>query len=350
MQDASTPTPFDENADSAADDGQSAEFELADVAAFEQRTGRGEGGERTPRAAADDWLIEVDDTDYLAPLPGSPPARSSYADGDASASAGDDDSDDEDSDDSDDDDYVREPEEPVRLQKVLAAAGVGSRRKCEQLIVEGRVEVDGVVVRELGSRVRPDSAIIRVDGERLNLRSDLVYLAFNKPRGVLSTMADDKGRESIGTYLVDRKERLFHVGRLDADSEGLILLTNDGELAHRLTHPKYGVQKTYLAQVAAPVPRHLGRALMRGIELEDGLAKADDYQLLDVSGGRALIQIVLHEGRKHIVRRMLATAGFPVQQLVRTAHGPITLGHLRSGAVRKLSRSELAALYRLVGL
>lgn len=314
MQDAGTPTPTDPTDSTDAieltEDGGDGGDELADVAAFERRTGR----------AADDG--------------------DSYGDMDA------DDVDDVDG----EDDVVREPEEPIRLQKVLASAGVGSRRKCEQLIVEGRVEVDGVVVRELGTRVRPDSAVIRVDGERLNLRSDRVYLAFNKPRGVLSTMSDEKGRESIATFVADRSQRLFHVGRLDADSEGLILLTNDGELAHRLTHPRFGVQKTYLAQVAAPVPRNLGRALMRGIELEDGVAKADDYQLLDVSGGRALIQIVLHEGRKHIVRRMLATAGFPVQQLVRTAHGPITLGHLRSGAVRKLTRAELAALFRAVDL
>ena len=240
--------------------------------------------------------------------------------------------------------------EPVRLQKVLAQAGIGSRRKSEQLIAAGRVEVDGKVVRELGTRVDPQRAVIRVDGERLNLRADLVYLAFNKPRGVMSTMSDEKGRESIATFVEDREQRLFHVGRLDADSEGLILLTNDGELAHRLTHPRYGIQKTYLVQVAAPVPRNLGRALMRGIELDDGLAKVDNYELLDVSGGRALLQLSLHEGRKHIVRRMMAQAGFPVQQLVRTAHGPITLGHLRSGAVRKLTRSELAALYRAVGL
>jgi 23S rRNA pseudouridine2605 synthase len=304
MQDAITPPPIDPDAEDAD---QSAEFELADVAAFERRTGRADGADRVPRAdLGADWLVEVDDTDYLTPRG---PAAGRISLGDSAADDDESDRDGSDGDEGDDPDYAR----------------------------------------ELGSRVRPDSAIIRVDGERLNLRTDMVYLAFNKPRGVLSTMADDKGRESIGTYVADR-DRLFHVGRLDADSEGLILLTNDGELAHRLTHPRYGVQKTYLAQVAAPVPRNLGRALLRGIELEDGLAKADDYQLLDVSGGRALIQIVLHEGRKHIVRRMLATAGFPVQQLVRTAHGPITLGHLRSGAVRKLSRSELAALYRLVGL
>ena len=305
--------------------------EFVDLAAFERRTGRAEvdysraDEPRVSGTAGEDFDYTYDD------LPDSQ---------DPGAEAGD-----------SSDDSTREwSGERIRLQKVLAQAGVGSRRKSEQMIVEGRVEVDGVVVRELGTRVDPDHAVIRVDGERLNLRADLVYLAFNKPRGVMSTMSDEKGRESIATYVEDRSQRLFHVGRLDADSEGLILLTNDGELAHRLTHPRYGVTKTYLAQVAAPVPRNLGRALMNGIELEDGVAKADSYELLDVSGGRALIQISLHEGRKHIVRRMLAAAGFPVQQLVRTAHGPITLGHLRSGAVRKLNRSELAALYRLVGL
>ncbi|MDR1999335.1 MAG: rRNA pseudouridine synthase [Frankiaceae bacterium] len=239
---------------------------------------------------------------------------------------------------------------PIRLQKALAAAGAGSRRACEQLIAQGRVEVDGKIVRELGVRVDPERAVIRVDGERLSLRADRVYLAFNKPRGVMSTMSDEKGRESIATFVEDRSQRLFHVGRLDADSEGLILLTNDGELANRLTHPRYGVRKTYLVQVAAPVPRNLGRALIRGIELEDGLAKADGYQLLDVAGGRALIQLTIHEGRNRIVRRLMEAAGFPVQKLVRTAHGPIALGHLRSGAVRKLTRSELAALYRAVGM
>jgi 23S rRNA pseudouridine2605 synthase len=312
-----------------------ADMEIADVAGFERRSGK--RPEDSPAGGGRDGASAVD---------GGQPDTGADDGAGAEVSA--------DGERVEEDDELEElprpGSEPIRLQKVLASAGIGSRRKCEQLIVEGRVEVDGAVVRELGTRVRPDSAVIRVDGERLNLRSDLVYLAFNKPRGVMSTMSDDKGRESIGTFVEDRAQRLFHVGRLDADSEGLILLTNDGELAHRLTHPRYGIKKTYLAQVAAPVPRNLGRALMRGIELEDGIAKADDYQLLDVSGGRALIQIVLHEGRKHIVRRMLATAGFPVQQLVRTAHGPITLGHLRSGAVRKLTRSELAALYRAVGL
>jgi 23S rRNA pseudouridine2605 synthase len=234
----------------------------------------------------------------------------------------------------------------VRLQKVLASAGLGSRRACENLITDGRVTVDGRVVTQLGTRVDPASAVVAVDGERLNLREDLVYLALNKPRGVLSTMHDERGRPNVGDYVKERTERLYHVGRLDADSEGLLLLTNDGDLAHRLMHPSFGVSKTYLADVPAPVPRNLGTRLRRGVELEDGVARADDFRVYSAAGGRAMVEIVLHEGRKHIVRRMLAEVGFPVRQLARTAIGPVQLGNLRPGAVRHLSRGELAALYK----
>ena len=238
----------------------------------------------------------------------------------------------------------------VRLQKVLAAAGIGSRRACEALITDGRVTVDGRVVTQLGTRIDPATAVVTVDGERLNLREDLVYLALNKPRGVLSTMHDERGRPNVGDYVKERTERLFHVGRLDAESEGLLLLTNDGDLAHRLMHPSFGVSKTYLADVPAPVPRNLGTRLRRGVELDDGLAKADDFRVYSTAGGRAMVEIVLHEGRKHIVRRMLAAVGFPVRQLARTAIGPVQLGNLRPGAVRRLSRGELAALYKAVEL
>src|SRR5690348_10044837 len=165
--------------------------------------------------------------------------------------------------------------EPIRLQKVLAAAGLGSRRACEELIAAGRVCVDGDVVTELGTRVDPERAVIHVDGRRVNVRPDLVYLALNKPRGVLSAMSDDRGRRTVADLVADRPERLFHVGRLDADTEGLLLLTNDGELAHRLMHPGFGVPKTYLATVPGPVPRTLGRRLREGVQLEDGPVRVD---------------------------------------------------------------------------
>jgi 23S rRNA pseudouridine2605 synthase len=238
----------------------------------------------------------------------------------------------------------------VRLQKVLAAAGVGSRRQCEELIGEGRVEVDGEIVRRYGARVDPDRQIIKVDGRRIPSRQDLVYLALNKPAGVVTTMSDDRGRPSITDFLGDRAERLFHVGRLDYDTEGLMLLTNDGELAHRLAHPRYGVAKTYLAEVAGPLPRDVGRRLITGIELEDGVASADKFRVIEQAGKRALVEITLHEGRKHIVRRLLAEAGHPVSRLVRTRVGPVTLGSLRPGSTRALTTREIGELYAAVGL
>jgi 23S rRNA pseudouridine2605 synthase len=238
----------------------------------------------------------------------------------------------------------------VRLQKVLAAAGLGSRRRCEELIGEGRVEVDGETVRRYGARVDPDHQVIRVDGLRIPSRQDLVYLALNKPAGVLTTMSDDRGRRTIGDLLGDREERLYHVGRLDYETEGLMLLTNDGDLAHRLMHPRYGVLKTYLADVPGPVDRDLGRRLMTGIELEDGVASADRFRVVERAGQRALVEITLHEGRKHIVRRLLEAAGHPVSRLVRTQVGPVKLGNLRPGTSRVLTTAEVGALYAAVGL
>jgi 23S rRNA pseudouridine2605 synthase len=238
----------------------------------------------------------------------------------------------------------------VRLQKVLAAAGVGSRRHCEELIGAGRVEVDGETVRRYGARVDPEHQIIRVDGRRIPSRQDLVYLALNKPAGVLTTMSDDRGRPTIADFLGDHGQRLYHVGRLDYDTEGLMLLMNDGELAHRLTHPSYGVLKTYLADVPGPVSRDTGRRLLSGIELEDGVASADKFRVVERAGSRALVEITLHEGRKHIVRRMLAEAGHPVSRLVRTHVGPVALGSLRPGTSRALSTREIGELYSAVGL
>jgi len=236
----------------------------------------------------------------------------------------------------------------VRLQKALASAGVASRRAAEELIVAGRVDVDGEVVRELGRRIDPDNAVVHVDGMRVVLRADLVHLALNKPRGMHSTMSDPQGRRCIGDLVADRPERLFHVGRLDADTEGLLLLTNDGELAHRLMHPSFEVLKTYLAQVPAPVPRDVARQLRAGVELEDGPVTVHSFRVLDSAGPLAMVEVVLHEGRNHIVRRLLEHVGHPVRRLVRTAIGPVRLGNQRPGALRPLTRQELGALYALL--
>ncbi len=238
----------------------------------------------------------------------------------------------------------------VRLQKLLAAAGVGSRRACENLITAGRVEVDGHLVTELGVRIDPQKQTVNVDGSRVTLDESRVYLAFNKPLGVVSTMSDDLDRPCVGDYVSNRKERLFHVGRLDVDTEGLLLLTNDGELAHRLQHPSYGVLKTYLAQIPGPVPRELGRTLREGIELPDGPVKVDSFKLVDSAPGRALVELQLHEGRKHVVRRLLEAVGHPVITLVRTDVGPIRLGDLRSGRMRALNQPEIGQLYSAAGL
>jgi 23S rRNA pseudouridine2605 synthase len=235
-----------------------------------------------------------------------------------------------------------------RLQKILAQAGVGSRRACEDLIFRGRVKVDGKVA-QLGDKVDPETAEIYVDGQRLIADTRLAYLAMNKPRGVVSTMADEKGRTALNDFLGRVEERVYHVGRLDADSEGLLLLTNDGTLAHKLTHPSYGIPKTYMVEVPGPLPRSVGRALQAGVELEDGPAKVDSFKLVDAVGRTALVELVLHEGRNHIVRRMMEEVGHPVNRLVRTAIGPIRLGDLRPGRTRRLSNAEVAALFKAVG-
>jgi 23S rRNA pseudouridine2605 synthase len=240
--------------------------------------------------------------------------------------------------------------EGIRLQKVLAATGLGSRRACEQLIAEGRVSVDGETVRGQGRRVDPGNDVVRVDGMRITAPTDSVHFALNKPRGMVTTMTDPEGRPTVGDLVEGRKERLFHVGRLDAETEGLLLLTNDGELAHRLTHPSYVVPKTYLAEVAGPMARDVGRRLRAGVDLDDGLVRVDGFRLVDSSAGRVLVEIVLHEGRKHVVRRLLAEVGHPVERLVRTQVGPVRLGDQRPGKLRPLSTQEVGALYAAVGL
>jgi 23S rRNA pseudouridine2605 synthase len=241
----------------------------------------------------------------------------------------------------------------VRLQKVLSQAGIASRRVAERMIIDGRVEVDGQLVTELGTRVDPDASVIRVDGARVVLDDSLVYLALNKPRGMHSTMSDDRGRPCVGDLVEHRvrgNKKLFHVGRLDADTEGLLLLTNDGELAHRLMHPSFEVPKTYLATVNGSVPRGLGKKLRAGIELDDGPVAVDDFAVVDAIPGKTLLRVTLHEGRKRIVRRMLAEVGFPVQTLVRTDIGTVSLGEQRPGSIRALRRNEIGELYKAVGL
>jgi 23S rRNA pseudouridine2605 synthase len=238
----------------------------------------------------------------------------------------------------------------VRLQKVLSRAGVASRRAAEDLIAQGRVKVDGDVVREFGRRVDPDNVVIHVDDVRVVVRDDQVYLAFNKPRGVHTTMSDDRGRPCVGDYIRNRDDRLFHVGRLDAETEGLLLLTNDGDLAHRLMHPSFTVDKTYLAEVPGPVPRTIGRRLREGIELDDGPARVDAFRVVDTSGGRAMVEVVLHEGRNRIVRRMFDAVGHPVKRLTRTAIGPVRRGNLHTGELRDLDQKELGQLLDLVDL
>ena len=238
-----------------------------------------------------------------------------------------------------------------RLQKVLAKAGVASRRHAEILIDAGRVEVNGKIISKQGVKVNPSVDVIRVDGVRVNVNEEHEYFVLNKPRGMQSTMSDDLGRPCVGDVVSEKVaagQRLFHVGRLDADTEGLLILTNDGELANRLMHPKYEVTKTYLATVLGEADRKLVRQLKEGIELEDGLAKADFAQVVDTNQGYSLVRLELHEGRKHIVRRMLKQAGYPVQRLVRTKLHTVQLGDMKPGGLRALNSSELTSLYKAV--
>lgn len=234
--------------------------------------------------------------------------------------------------------------EGERLQKVLARAGLGSRRYCEILIERGRIQVNGTVVTQQGVRVSPGDEI-RFDGDLLPRNEELVVLMMNKPRGVVSAMSDDRGRPCLDEFVADRPERLFHVGRLDQDTSGLLLLTNDGELAQRLAHPRHAVAKTYRATVPAPVAPDVGRRLQSGVELTDGPARVDSFRVVTQHRDRAIIELVLHEGRNRIVRRMLAEVGHPVLELVRTAIGPLHLGGLKPGALRALTAQQVRDLY-----
>lgn len=242
-------------------------------------------------------------------------------------------------------------DEGIRLQKVLAAAGLGSRRHCEQLIEDGLVEVNGRVVAEQGRRVDPLVDVIRVDGARIPPPRRHTYLMFHKPRGVVSTMDDPQGRSTISDYLGKRtRDGLFHVGRLDTPTEGLLLITNDGDFAQRMAHPSHAISKTYVAEVEGVIENTTLRKLSRGITLEDGPVRPDQVKLIQRGGTRSIVQVVLHEGRNRIVRRMFETVGHPIRRLTRTAVGPVRLGQLKVGELRELSRDELGALMDLAGL
>jgi 23S rRNA pseudouridine2605 synthase len=243
----------------------------------------------------------------------------------------------------------------VRLQKLLAASGVASRRKCEELMLGGEVEVDGEIVTRLGTKVDPRTAVIRVRGKRLPPVSAHVYLVLNKPRGVVSTMSDPEGRPTLTDFVADRPERLFHVGRLDTDTDGLIILTNDGDLAHRLAHPSYEIEKTYVAEVTGVVTKATLRALKDGVTLEDGPVQVSAARVVSSHApterqSRSIVELVIHEGRNRIVRRLLDQVGHPVQRLTRTRIGPIGLGRLKQGSVRELDAAELGTLLDSAGL
>lgn len=238
----------------------------------------------------------------------------------------------------------------TRLQKVISQAGIASRRHAEKLITSGRVTVDGVVVRKLGTRVDPRRQAIHVDGDRILIDAEQLTIALNKPVGVVSTMSDPEGRPSLADYTQEYSQRLYHVGRLDTDTAGLILLTNDGELSHRLMHPSWEIPKTYVATVSGEVPRGLRKRLLRGITLDDGPVTIEDFNIKDFYGDLTLVEITLHEGRNRIVRRILEQVGFPVVELVRTQFGPVHIGRLHPGVTRKVEGDVLTELYRSVKL
>ena len=247
---------------------------------------------------------------------------------------------------------MTEPVVGVRLQKVLAQAGIASRRACEVLISEGRVEVNSEVVLEQGRRVDPERDVIRVDGARIPPPRRHRYLALNKPRGVIATMDDPEGRRTIADLLDTRQlrnERLFHVGRLDTDSEGLLIMTNDGDLAQRLAHPSFEVPKTYIAEVAGVVSEQTLKRLRRGITLEDGPVRPSSVKIVSSVGDKTILKITLQEGRNRIVRRTMEAVGHPVRRLSRIGIGPVRLGNLKVGEYRELTREELGGLLDLTG-
>lgn len=246
-----------------------------------------------------------------------------------------------------------------RLQKVLAAAGVASRRVAEQLIVAGRVRVNGEVITELGSRVDPAADLVDVDGTAIQVDPTKRYVMLNKPTGVVSSMRDEQDRPDLRAFTVQWPERLYNVGRLDAETSGLLVLTNDGAIAHVLAHPSFGVTKVYVAKVQGRVTAQTIARLTRGVDLDDGPIAADKARLLDTStrppgslgapAGQSgsLIELTLHSGRNRIVRRMMAEVGHPVTDLVRRQFGPLHLGPLPAGRARELTTVERGALLTL---
>lgn len=235
-----------------------------------------------------------------------------------------------------------------RLQKVLARAGIASRRAAEEMIVAGRIHVNGVRA-ELGQRVDPHKDEVKVDGSLVPLREDLVHYLLNKPAGVVSTADDPEGRPTV-VEMIETDTRVWPVGRLDIETEGAILLTNDGDLTLRLTHPRYGVSKTYVAEVQGSVGSRAARTLARGVDLDDGPTAPAEAKVLERSSSGSVVELVLKEGRNRQARRMFEAVGHPVRRLVRTAIGPLKLGRLKPGTYRKLSPAEVRTLYKAAGL
>lgn len=235
-----------------------------------------------------------------------------------------------------------------RLQRSLARAGFGSRRACEEVIAAGRVEINGRVAT-LGDRLDPTVDEVRVDGSKVNVDPELRTFALHKPRGVTTTMRDPHAERDLTGFL-PKGVHVFPVGRLDRDTEGLLLLTNDGSLAHRLTHPRYAIEKEYLAEVGRPPSQRQLARLRRGVELDDGTARAVDARSAGGAGGRGGVRLVMIEGRKREVRRMLDAVELPVRRLVRVRVGPIRLGKLGPGEIRELGPEDVRALYRAAGL
>ncbi len=234
----------------------------------------------------------------------------------------------------------------IRLNKIIAEAGITSRRGADELIASGRVRVDGFVVRELGSKFDGDKVQVMVDGETITRSLIKTYLALHKPKGVLSTMYDPDGRPSLSDFIDLRKQRLFHVGRLDKDSEGLILLTNDGDLTFRATHPSFGLEKTYIIEFDSKLPMGVDKILLKGVELEDGMGRVLSFKELNSSW----LEVTIHEGRYHIIRRLMEAVGVSVLRLIRTKFGPISLGDTPEGRWRDLNSGELLNLYNVLDL